>query len=100
MLLHAKLLNLKRLKTKLQFFSTVTKRHFAQKLFQMNEIKNWEIMLQIFLLTTDNFECLFDQFASVIFNTIDKHATLRNRSRKQRKLVQQPWITKGILIFI
>ena len=41
------------------------------------------LVSQHFSLTTDNFDCLFDQFAFVISNTIDKHAPLKNMSRKE-----------------
>ena len=58
------------------------------------------LVSQHFSLTTDNFDCLFDQFAFVISNTIDKHAPLKNMSRKERKLAQKLQITKGKLISI
>ena len=34
---------------------------------------------------------------NIIEKTIDKHAPLERMSRKQQKLAEKPWITKGIL---
>ena len=31
---------------------------------------------------------------------VDKHATIKRASRKKHKLLEKPWITKGILISI
>ena len=51
-------------------------------------------------LTQENFNEMFNLFSRIVLTTIDTHAYLKPLSRKQRKLSQKPWITKGILIFI
>jgi len=43
---------------------------------------------------------LYSEFVTIIQNTIEKHAPLKNLSRKQRKLQAKPWLAKGILILI
>ena len=43
--------------------------------------------------------CIF-KFIDVVKVNIDKHAPLKKATRKQRKLMNKPWITKGILISI
>ena len=40
----------------------------------------------------------FERFLQIFSDTMDKHAPLRKRSRKERKLLNKPWITKGILV--
>ena len=48
----------------------------------------------------NNFDELFNNFHSIITQTIDKHAPLKKLTRKQQRLQRRPWITKGILISI
>ena len=72
MSLHAKLLNLKRLKTKVQFL--MTKRHSAQKLSDELDQELGNFVSKNFSLITNNFDCFFDKFAFVISYTINKHA--------------------------
>ena len=42
----------------------------------------------------------FDKFIEIIKSTINAHAPLKIASRKQRKLLSKPWLTKGIQISI
>ena len=42
-------------------------------------------------------DLMFKNFISDLKATIDKHAPLQKISRKKRKLLSKPWITKGIL---
>ena len=42
----------------------------------------------------------FDNFIKIIKSTINAHAPLKIASRKQRKLLSKPWLTKGIQISI
>ena len=42
----------------------------------------------------------FDKFIEIIKSTINAHAPLKIASRKQRKLISKPWLTKGIQISI
>ena len=40
----------------------------------------------------------FERFLDIFNITLSKHALLRRKSRKEKKLNSKPWITKGILI--
>ena len=40
----------------------------------------------------------FERFFDIFNITLSKHAPLRRKSRKEKKLNSKPWITKGILI--
>ena len=51
-------------------------------------------------LSNKNFNKLFNNFVYIISHTIDTHAPLRPISRRMRKLLQKPWITKGLLTLI
>ena len=46
--------------------------------------------------TQKNFNKFFKVFISVVQKVIDKHALVKQMSRKLRKLKSKPWITKGI----
>ena len=43
---------------------------------------------------------LFSNFIELVSATINTHASLTKASRKKRKLMNKPWITKGILVSI
>ena len=47
-----------------------------------------------------NFNHRFRDFIEIVKSKIDKHASLKKLSRKQRKLKCKPWITRGILASI
>ena len=47
-------------------------------------------------LTEENFDKSFEAFISVVQKVIDKHAPIKQMSRKQQKLKSKPWITKDI----
>ena len=51
-------------------------------------------------LTLNNFNEIFDEFYRLTSKTINQHAPLKRYSRRQRKLLKKPWITKGILTSI
>ena len=40
----------------------------------------------------------FEKILDIFNNTLSKHAPLKRKSRKEKKLNSKPWITKGILI--
>ena len=42
----------------------------------------------------------FSNFIELVTATINTHAPLIKASRKKRKLMNKPWITKGILVLI
>ena len=47
-------------------------------------------------LTEENCDKSFEEFISVVQKVIDKHAPIKQTSRKQQKLNSNPWITKSI----
>ena len=51
-------------------------------------------------LSNENFNELFNNFVQIISHSIDIHAPLRPISRRMRKLLQKPWITKDLLTSI
>ena len=51
-------------------------------------------------LSNENFNKLFNNFVHIISHSIDTHAPLRPILRRMRKLLQKPWITKGLLTSI
>jgi len=50
----------------------------------------------LYELTETNFYNQFDDFVSLIQSVIDKHAPLKQLSRKQQKLKSKPWISKEL----
>ena len=87
--------------------SKLTRKYFRDKskLNILNFCDNLKIILDEHfaekpLLSKTNFNNLFDDFTRIISSTIDKHAPLKPFSRKQRKLMAKPWLTKGILVSI
>ena len=51
-------------------------------------------------LNLNNFNFLFNGFVKIIAETTNQHTSLKKLSRKQLKLANKPWITKGIYISI
>ena len=51
-------------------------------------------------ITKSNFNHLFNHFTDTFKRIIDKHAPFSAISRKNKKLRNKPWITKGLLISI
>ena len=49
------------------------------------------------LVTSDNIDQFTEQFVFLFQNTLNKHAPLRKRSRKEKKMQMKPCISKGIL---
>jgi len=47
-------------------------------------------------LTETNLSNQFDDFVSLNQSVINKHASLKQLSRKQQKLISKPWISKEI----
>ena len=47
-------------------------------------------------LTEQSFNDAFEAYIQVIHRVIDKHAPLKQMSRKQKKLKSKPWITKSV----
>ena len=51
---------------------------------------------QIPEITQDNFNKEFSTFNEVILKVVKKHAPFKFVSRKQKRLLQKPWITKQV----
>ena len=47
-------------------------------------------------LTEQSFNDAFEAYIQVIHKVIDKHAPLKQMSRKQKKIKSKPWVTKSI----
>ena len=52
------------------------------------------------LTSSDQIDLYFDNFVSAFRNCLNKYAPLKRASRKKRKLMSKPWITKGIFVSI
>ena len=59
------------------------------------QIKFNEFWQKISTITDKNIETIFEQFYTLINQNI-KHAPLKKASRKQKRLQNKPWITKGL----
>ena len=51
-------------------------------------------------ITHQNFNNHFNKLLTVISEVIERHAPLQAASRKQKRLQQKPWLTKGLLVSI
>ena len=51
-------------------------------------------------ISHENFDTRFNQFMLTISLIIEKHAPLQTMSRKQKRIQQIPWLTKGRLVSI
>ena len=60
-------------------------------------IKLDDFMLKIPTATATNINSMFEDFYSLITTTIENHAPLKKLTRKQTRLRNKPWITKGLL---
>ena len=45
-------------------------------------------------------DTMYDKFINIIKQAIDEHAPMKIASRKRQKLLERPWITRGILVSI
>ena len=61
------------------------------------QIKLDYFMLKIPCATATNINSMFEDFYSLITTTIENHAPLKKLTRKQTRLRNKPWITKGLL---
>ena len=51
-------------------------------------------------ITANSFNEHFNQMMNAILAVINLHAPLQNATRKQKRLFQKPWITKGLITYI
>ena len=58
------------------------------------------ILMNLPEITNNKFNELFNEFTHIVLQVIDKHAPVEKFSRKQKKLLKKPWITKTILVSI
>ena len=71
-------------------------RSFSVKEFIKDlQIKFNEFWQKIPTITDKNIKTVFEQFYTLLNQNIDKHAPLKRASRKQKRLQNKPWITKG-----
>ena len=68
-----------------------------QSFLQDFEKINWN---QVFQLNQNNVNITFENYLSTVNTLINSHAPLKKLNKKQRKLQQKLWITKGIQIAI
>ena len=47
-----------------------------------------------------NFDVIFNEFIRIALQIIDRHTSIEKFSRRQKKLLKKPWITKAILVSI
>ena len=60
-----------------------------------NEINSF--FLTVSYIDGNNFDDKFNQFLQLLIDTISRHAQMRKLTRKQQKLINKPWISRGIL---
>ena len=60
------------------------------------QIKFNEFWQKIPTKTNKNIKTIFEQFYTLITQNIDKHAPLKKAGRKQKRLQNKLWITKGL----
>ena len=60
-----------------------------------NEINSF--FLTISYIDGNNFDAIFDHFPQLLTNAITLYAPMRKLTRKQQKLINKPWISRGIL---
>ena len=53
--------------------------------------------IQLLLLTTDNFNEIFNRFNHLILQVIERNAPLKKVSQKQKKLHKKPWLNHELL---
>ena len=92
----------KKLKTSCDDDKPIFKRSFTEFSF-VNFNQDLRDLLHDFLLRNikineNNFDQLFNQFLSIITQTIDKHVPLKKLTMKQTHLQRRSWITKRIFI--
>ena len=56
--------------------------------------------LTISYIDGNNFDDMFNQFLQLLTNAITLHAPMIKLTRKQKKLINKPWISRGILMSI
>ena len=57
-------------------------------------------MNHIPVITPENYTSQFEAFNNIILQIIDKHPPITTASRKQKRLMSKPWITKGLFVSI
>ena len=59
-----------------------------------------QIISSLQYLNNENYNEKFDELITIIQKVINHHASLVKLSRKQLRLYNKPWITRGILVSI
>ena len=63
-------------------------------------VKLLNYFVDINVSSSNELNKIFTDFVALVHSFISKHAPLVPASRKKRKLLQKPWITKEIFVFI
>ena len=73
-------------------------KNFNKNLFE-SDLKNinWDLILKT---NNNNVDNSFEEFFTTFNAILDRHAPIKKLSKKEIKLQQKPWITKGILTSI
>ena len=75
--------------------------NFTPEQFREDLLANMQIFYNQFQnISENNIENQYTELHSLITATIDKHAPLRNVTTKQKRLLNKPWLTKGLLMSI
>ena len=91
-----KLLSCKKSKIPLSYYRDRT--NFDSTAFSDNlKFALDQVFSQTSALSISNFNEMFDKFVDCVSRIIDKHAPLKRHSRKQKRLMTKPLISKGIL---
>ena len=64
------------------------------------KVKSINVFSQQPELNNDNFSEMFELLSTTVLSTINAHAPLKPLSKKQKKLLSKPWLTKGLLTSI
>ena len=85
---------------KLAFYYRDIKR-FDKDLFATDLCNNLELYFYIDVFeSAHDVDLKFSNFVNIVSSCINQHAPLKKASRRKSKLINKPWITKGILISI
>ena len=87
-------------KTKKQTFFLRNMRRFNKDKFLAEMVEPLNYFVDLNVTSSKELNEIFTDFVALVHSCKSKHAPLVLASRKKRKLLQKPWITKGILVSI
>ena len=71
------------------------KRNFDKDKFLADLFDDGNLLLKI--INADNCETACHQYIRDFLDALDKHQPMRELSNKEKKLLQKPWLTSGLL---